>query len=142
MKILVDTNVILDVWLAREPYWKDSALLLARIERGQAVGYLCPTTITTLHYLGKKVLGEKPVRSLLNDLLEIFEVGTLTPTVFKKALDSKVVDFEDAVIEAVAIASHVDVIATRNLKDFRKSRIQAREPAQIIKEKAGGGAGG
>ncbi|MCC5834506.1 MAG: PIN domain-containing protein [Opitutales bacterium] len=128
---MVDTNVILDVWLAREPHWIESAQLVGQIEEGKLTGYLCPTTVTALHYLGKKVLGEKNARALLSELLDLFEVATLTPAIFRDALNSSIVDFEDAVIEAVSIATEVDLIATRNLKDFRKSRIEAKSPSQI-----------
>lgn len=132
MKVLLDTNVILDVWLAREPFWKDSATLLAKAETKEIEGWICPTTVTTLHYLGKKVLGEKNTRSLLDQLIAICKVGKLSRQTFKVALESDITDFEDAVIEAVCIASDVDLIATRNIGDFKKSKIPAREPSQIM----------
>jgi hypothetical protein len=50
---------------------------------------------------------------------------------FKAALESEITDFEDAVIEAVSIGSGVDMIATRNIGDFKKSKIPAKEPSQI-----------
>ena len=131
MRILLDTNVILDVWLAREPFWKDSAALLARAERKEIEGWICPTTITTLHYLGKKVLGEERTRSLLDQLITICRVGKMSRQTFKVALESEISDFEDAVIEAVSIGSDIDIIATRNVGDFKKSKIPAREPSQI-----------
>ena len=131
MRILLDTNVILDVWLAREPFWKDSAALLARAERKEIEGWICPTTITTLHYLGKKVLGEERTRSLLDQLITICRVGKMSRQTFKVALESEISDFEDAVIEAVSIGSDIDIIATRNVGDFKRSKIPAREPSQI-----------
>jgi len=131
MKVLFDTNVILDVWLAREPFWKDSAALLARAERKEIEGWISPTTITTLHYLGKKVLGEKKARALLEGLIHICQVGSMSTQTFKSALSSEITDFEDAVIEAVSIGSSVDLIATRNTKDFRNSRIPTKEPSQL-----------
>ncbi|MCZ6672304.1 MAG: PIN domain-containing protein [Verrucomicrobia bacterium] len=130
---MLDTNVILDVWLAREPYWRDAAQLVGSIERKEMEGFVCPTTITTLHYLGKKVLGEDRIRKLLANLLKIFQVGDISSQVFEQALESKIHDFEDAVIEAVSVGSGVDVIATRNTKDFKKSKIPAREPIQLRK---------
>lgn len=128
---MLDTNVILDVWLAREPFWRDSAHLLARVEKKEIEGWICPTTVTTLHYLGKKVLGEKRTRVLLESLLEISNLGVLSSRVFTSALASKVADFEDAVIEAVALHNAIDLIATRNTKDFRKSQVTAKEPSKI-----------
>lgn len=132
MRVMVDTNVILDVWLSREPYWKESARLIANIECRKLRGFLCPTSVTTLNYLGKKVLGEKHARELLKKLLNIFEIGVLSPEVFRQALESDVTDFEDAVIEAVSIANKVDIIASRDLKDFRKSKVPVMEPSQIL----------
>lgn len=129
MKVLIDTNVILDVWLARDPFWRDSAKLLAKIERKEINGVICPTTVTTLHYLGKKALGEEKARNLINSLLGITKVGKVSKESFRKALESEINDFEDAVIESVAIIEAVDYIATRNLKDFKKSRVDAKEPS-------------
>lgn len=132
MKVMLDTNVILDVWLAREPYWQDSAHLLAKAETKEIAGYVCPTTITTLHYLGKKVLGEEKTRELLVNLLSICTVGEISSKVFRRALESKVNDFEDAVIEAVSVGAGVDIIASRNTKDFKHSKVPSKEPSEII----------
>lgn len=129
---MIDTNVILDVWLAREPFWEDSANLLARVENKDFMGYVCPTTITTLHYLGKKALEEGKTRTLLKMLLKMCEVGQISSAVFELALASAVKDFEDAVVEAVAIHCGANVIATRNVKDFRNSAIPAKEPKHLL----------
>lgn len=131
MKVLLDTNVILDIWLAREPFWRDSAAVLAKAEKKEIEGWICPTTITTLHYLGKKVLGERKTRSLLDQLITICKVGKMSRQTFKIALASKISDFEDAVIEAVSIGNDIDLIATRNISDFKNSKIPAKEPFQI-----------
>ena len=132
MKVLLDTNVILDVLLAREPFWRDSAKLLGKVEGKEIQGVICPTTITTLHYLGKKVLGEKKARALLEDIIGICEIGEISKKSFSSALDSKVSDFEDAVVESVAHLMAVDYIATRNLKDFRRSKVEAQEPSFFL----------
>lgn len=131
MRVLLDTNVILDVWLAREPFWRDSASLLAKAETKKIEGWLCPTTITTLHYLGRKVLGEKKTRNLLKQLMQVCIVGKMSEETFSRALESKIPDFEDAVVESVSISCQVDVIATRNTSDFKRSRIPAKEPSEI-----------
>ena len=133
MKILLDTNVILDVWLAREPFWRDSAGLLGKVEGKEIHGIICPTTVTTLHYLAKKVLGEKRARELLGNLIGICEIGKISESTFTGALASEVRDFEDAVIESVAEEEGIRYIATRNIRDFKKSRVEAREPSEFLK---------
>ncbi len=131
MRVLLDTNVILDVWLAREPFWRDSASVLAKAETKKIEGWICPTTITTLHYLGRKIIGEKKTRELLKQLIKICKVGKMSKETFSRALESEVSDFEDAVIESVSIGCGIDVIATRNTSNFRKSQIPAKEPSEI-----------
>ena len=133
MKVLIDINVILDVWLVREPFWRDSASLIGKIEKKEIEGIVAPATITTLHCLGNKVLGEDKARQLLERLLVICKVGSISSKTFKQALKSKITDFEDAVIEAVSESSKVELIATRDIKDFRHSIIPAMEPSQILK---------
>jgi len=132
VNVLLDTNVVLDVWLAREPFWRDSAKLLAKVERKEIAGVICPTTVTTLYYLGTKAVGKQRARRLVHSLLEISKVGVVSKESLAQALNSEIKDFEDAVIEAVAMIEGVDFIATRNLKDFRKSRVDARDPAYFI----------
>lgn len=132
MRVLIDTNVILDVWLARKPFLADSARTLSAAESGQITGIVCSTTITTLHYLVKKLKGDATARRLLRDLLKICELGAVQRTEIECALASKIKDFEDAVIESVVIETESVIIATRNLSDFKKSRVRAMEPKQIV----------
>jgi predicted nucleic acid-binding protein len=131
VKVLIDTNVILDVWLAREPFLPDSARILSAAEKKRISGVICPTTVTTLHYLAKKELGESKARELLRSLLKICSVGALRRLEISDALQSKIDDFEDAVIEAVALNAGAEVIATRNVQDFKDSRVPAMEPNSI-----------
>jgi len=118
MKVMLDTNLIFDVWLAREPFWPDSTRLLARVEGGEIEGWICPTTVTTLHYLARKVLGETKARLRIEELLSPCQVGHMSATTFTSALASDLSDFGDAVIEAVSVHAHIDYIAERNPKGF------------------------
>ncbi len=131
MRVLIDTNVILDVWLARQPFLADSARILSAAEKKKISGVICPTTVTTLHYLVKKHRGEAKARELLKGLLRICSVGTFRRSEIDDALGSKIKDFEDAVIEAVALRTGSEIIATRNTEDFKSSRVPAREPHSI-----------
>lgn len=134
MKVLFDTNVILDVWLARPVFVDDSAYAMSMVERGVLTGFLCPTTITTLHYIAKKELGESAVRMHLKQLTRCFHMGILDAAGFELALESQVRDFEDAVLEAVAIKSGLDAIVTRNKKDFSGCRLMVFTPLELIRQ--------
>lgn len=131
MKVMIDTNVILDVWLARDPFLLDSARVLSAAEIREITGVICPTTITTLHYIVKKHRGENKARDLMGKLLKICSVGVFRKMEILDALGSKMSDFEDAVVESVALKVEADVIVTRNVADFKKSRIPVVEPAML-----------
>lgn len=89
MKVLIDANVVLDLWLLREPHWRDSAKLLALAETRQIEAWIYLATITTLHDLSRDVLGEETTRGLLESLLSIAQVGVLDSAVFTSALASE-----------------------------------------------------
>jgi predicted nucleic acid-binding protein len=132
MKVLIDTNIILDVWLQREPFWKASAKVVGLVENKDVVGVLSPTSITTLHYLGRKGIGEVGVRKLLKILLQLFEIGSLQKNDFSNSLGSKLKDFEDAVLESIALADGLDYIVTRNIKDFKGGKVRVLDPQEFI----------
>ena len=121
MKLLLDTNVVLDVLLARSPFAGESAKVMAAVETGRVQGFLCATTITTIHYLAAKAIGRKTAEKHIASLLRIFQIAPVTDVVLSSALNSKARDFEDAVLLESARAVSVDAIVTRNPSDFSKS---------------------
>ena len=67
-RALFDTNVVLDVLLNREPHAQASAQALALVERGEVQGFLCATTVTTVHSIAAKMLSANRARGLVHDL--------------------------------------------------------------------------
>ena len=133
MKILFDTNILLDVFLFRDPFYKNSAFLLGLAEQGKVEGWLCGTTVTTLYYLTSKALSRKTAKEHLNSLLKIFHVANINRTVLEKALESDFKDYEDAVLYQSALQANLNGIITRNKKDFTKSELPCYTPAQFLK---------
>ena len=133
MKVLFDTNVILDVMLLREPFLKSSALLLAEVERKNIEGFVCSTTVTTIHYLVEKTKNRKVALSQIESLLKIFQVTQVDKSCLESALNSKITDFEDAVLNESAYRERVDGIVTRNEKDFKQSKLTIYNPEELLK---------
>ena len=133
MKILFDTNVVLDVLMDREPFSNAAAELFATVEEGSGVGYLCATTLTTVYYLAEKTLGAKSAKQAIQKLLALFEVATVNRPVLETALQARFNDFEDAVVYAAALHAGVDVIVTRNEVDFKRSTIPVYSPLETEK---------
>ena len=133
MKVLLDTNIVLDVLMDRLPYSDDAVELFSRVEDGTVIGYLCATTITTVFYLAAKTVGTARAQEEIGKLLSLFEVAPVNRHVLESALVLDFNDFEDAVVHEAACHVGADAIVTRNQKDFKKSRISVYSSVEIIK---------
>jgi predicted nucleic acid-binding protein len=132
VKVLFDINVVLDVLLERKQWAEDSAKLLDAAERKEIAGYVAAHTITTAYYIVAKNKDTRTARAAVADLLRIFDVAPLGSADFSHALVLGMADFEDAVRVAAAARVGADFIATRNDKDFRKSPVKPRSPAELL----------
>lgn len=132
MRILFDTNIILDVLLLRKPFYTSGTFLLSEVEQGNIEGYLCPTTITTIGYLITKVKGADESKKLIKSLLNIFKLTELNKTIFETSCSHKIKDFEDAVLHESARFSNIEGIVTRNIKDYRHSSVKVYGPEELI----------
>jgi len=133
MKVLFDTNVLLDVFLEREPFFKASAQTIGLAEKGKIEGWVCGTTVTTIFYLLAKKLTANKATQYVRKMLKIFNVSNINRVVLENALDSNFKDFEDSVLYQSAIHTNLEAIVTRNQKDFVKSEIPVYDPAQFLK---------
>ena len=133
MKILLDTNIVLDVLMDRIPFADAAVELFSNVEDGTIMGYLCGTTITTVYYLASKAVGAPRARKELQKLLNIFEVAPVNRHVLESALVANFNDFEDAVIHEAACHVGAEAIVTRNQKDFKKSRISVYSSEEMAK---------
>lgn len=132
MRVLFDTNVIVDLLLNRMPFAEAAARLTARVERGTLAGVVSATTVTTVHYLVAKAAGRAAARKQLRTLLDLFEVAPVTRSVLEGAFDHKIQDYEDAVIHEAAREASADAIVTRDLRDFAKADLTVYGPAELL----------
>lgn len=133
MKILFDTNVILDVMLLRYPFFKAATLLLAEVENKNIEGYICSTTATTIYNLVSKVKGPSEAKQLIKGLLLIFNISKVDKTTLESALNSDFKDYEDSVLHESALRTGVQGIVTRNIKDFSNSKLTIFDPEELLK---------
>ena len=131
MKVLVDTNVILDVLQNRQPYAQAAVQLIARIERKEISGYVCATTITTIFYLAAKAVGIAAAHVQIKQLLVLFDVAQVDKTVLLNASQAGFSDFEDAVLHEAGRQVGVDCLVTRNIKDFKHATMPVYMPAEL-----------
>ncbi len=131
-KVTLDLNIILD-FLNKRKYHAEAAKVIDLCARKRISGYVCAHEITTLSYfLLKERRDTQKVKQILFGLLDIFSTLPVTGDVLCDALNSPVKDFEDAVIEVSSLAESVDYIITRNIPDFKTSRIKALTPEEYL----------
>jgi predicted nucleic acid-binding protein len=132
MKILIDTNIVLDHLLDRKPFSQAAGIIFSETERGRFETLIGGTTVTTVHYLVTKALGKKPGYTSIEQLLRLFEVAAINRTVLASALLLKFSDFEDAVLHEAAIHAGANAIVTRDIKGFHKATIPVYSSAEFV----------
>jgi predicted nucleic acid-binding protein len=132
VKILFDTNILLDVFLEREPFYDASFTTLSIAEQDFIEGWLSSTTVTTLYYLLQKGLSKKVADKHLKNLLKIFHVAPVNRAVLEDAIDEKFTDYEDSVLHQSAIHSGLDGILTKNQNDFKNSELPVYSPKELL----------
>ncbi len=133
MKILVDTNVIIDALTSREP-WNKSAEKIFLLGANHIVDmYITASSATDIYYIIRKHLHDtqaaKQVMGKLYSLMGILEVAG---TDCVEALASMITDYEDAVVEKVASRKNMEYIVTRNMKDYQNGSVQPISPENLI----------
>ncbi len=132
MKVLFDTNIILDVLLDRKPFSEHASYLMSRVERSEMNGFLCATTVTTIHYLLSKYLDKEKAIDSISSIMALFEVASVNRLVIENALKLKFSDFEDSIVHESARHAGAEYIITRNIKDFKKSKIPVYTPTEFL----------
>lgn len=133
MKILLDTNVIIDALTSREP-WNKSAEKIFLMGANHIVDmYITASSATDIYYLLRKFVkdtaGSKQIMSKLYSLIGILDV---TAANCVEALASPISDYEDAVVEKVAASKEMDYIVTRNINDYKEGTVKVILPDDFI----------
>lgn len=132
MRILIDTNIILDVLQKREPHYIDSSKVWKLCETKQAEGFVEVLSFANMMYVIRKELSPERIEEVLKGLLLIFSFANFTESDIKDAVAMRWNDFEDAVQAVTATRIKADYIITRNVDDFAKSRVQAITPTNFL----------
>ncbi len=133
MKIMCDTNVILDVLLEREPFAEDSYKILELCEEHKIDGFVSVSSVTNIFYLVRKYTHSTELAyKAVGKLLEIVKVCSVKNNDILIAFQKKAKDFEDCLVATCAKSIHCDYIATRNKRDFEGFGISVLAPTEIL----------
>ncbi|MFW5879336.1 MAG: PIN domain-containing protein [bacterium] len=122
-KVLIDINIILDILNKRDDH-ESAARIFDMCVKRSLKGFLCSHEITTLSYFMEKYKYPNDKRVyIINKILDVFSIIPATEKILRDSLQSGISDYEDAVIETSAKYEEVDMIITRNIKDFKESNL-------------------
>jgi predicted nucleic acid-binding protein len=132
MRVLLDTDVVLDVFLARAPFAKPAAELLDLNEQGLFEAYISGITPINIFYIARKAKSRADLRQAIGHLLRTVRVCPLDQSMLTTALTMPFADYEDAVQHASATAAGLDAIVTRNLDDYQNASLPVFTPADFL----------
>ena len=133
-KVLIDTDVILDFFFDRKPFSENASKILSLCESKEIVGFITPIIISNVYYLLRQTAKHERVIEKLTLLISFLEVSIVNKRVIIEALSSDFKDFEDALQNYSAEQNNeVDIIITRNIKDYKNSRLPVMLPDNYLK---------
>ncbi len=130
-RLLIDTNVLLDVVLDRKPWAEDATALLDAIARERARGYVASHTIPTLYYVVARER-TRAAATAAGDLLRLLTVVPLDNAGFQRALALNLKDFEDGAQAAACLEVGADCLVTRNPADYRGAPVTLRTAGEAV----------
>ena len=122
-QILLDTNIALDLLARRIPFYNDAAALFTLADKKIISLSISALSLANIHYVITKLKPEQEARKILRNLVILLQVLSLDDKILDLALNSDFNDFEDAIQYFTAIENDQDLIVTRNMSGFRKSKI-------------------
>ena len=134
MKLMVDLNVLLDVFQHREPHYDRSAQVLNEILEGRQSAYIPNHAIGTVYYLIAKYKDKVEADGAVDWMLSVFDVPVCGKDVFQRARKLEFNDFEDAVVAALAEQEGCDYVVTRNVRDYTNSPVPGLSPDNLLAE--------
>lgn len=133
-KILIDTNIVLDFALRREPFGEQAKDLILSFGNRNLKVYITASSVTDIYYILNKIKGQEFAINFLKNFISIVRVAGVDEEIITEALNSKMKDFEDAVQTETANFNDIDIIIIRDKKDYQNSGLQVFSPTEFINE--------
>ena len=134
MKILIDTNIVLDLLLERAPFVEPAIALFEQIEQDNLEGYIAATTITNIFYIIRKTEGREVAFAAIHRLLVGLQFCAVDRQTVETALSFGLKDFEDSIQLAYATLNQLNGIVTRDQKDFIGSNFPIYSPTELLSQ--------
>jgi predicted nucleic acid-binding protein len=132
MRVLVDTNIALEWFLQREPWFSDQSPFWQALEVERIFGSIPASAVTDVFYIARRLVGTTAALGVVRDCLAAFRVIAVTRSMLVQALALSGSDFQDNLQIICARTARLDAIVTRDREDFRGANIPSLTPAEAI----------
>lgn len=132
MRVFVDTDIILDLLLAREPFFSAATRLFLLLQDGEIEGYVSPLSFSNLFYVLRKATSGTEAITALRKLKLLTRVLSVDEQTIDLALASSFADFEDAIQYYAALPNEIDAIITRNKSDYKTAKIPVLNAEECV----------
>lgn len=133
MKVLIDTNVMIDAITKRDGASSFSADVIALCSSKMITGFAAPHSFSNMYYILRKEYSDKNRRIIINEYCKLLNIVSMNEDVINSALNNNnIKDFEDAIQYACAESVGADYIVTRNVKDYGRPAIRAITPEEFL----------
>lgn len=133
MKVLIDTNILIDYFIKREPFYKNAKEIITKCGQKEIEGYVAAHSVMNTYYTLRKDYSSNERRKILYNLCQSVNVVNIDETKIKNALlNADFKDMEDCLQAECAAACGAKYIITRNIKDFQTSKVTAILPEDFL----------
>ena len=132
MRVLLDTNVLLDVFLQRAPWVAEASAVWQANDQGRITAFVPATALTDIYYVARRLVGRQRARTAVRTCLDAFETCTVDRQALEHAFSLPGSDFEDNLQIACALLYRLDAIVTRDKQGFTGATIPALTPAELL----------
>ncbi len=134
MNALLDTDVVLDILLQRQPFVTDAAAIWLAHENGDFRAFISGITPVNVFYILRKATSIVTAQHAVRTLLDTVSICVIDAAVLQAACRSPIIDFEDAVQHESAVAGRLDAIVTRDLQHYRDASLPVYSPADFLRQ--------
>ena len=132
IKILIDQNVIIDL-LGKRGQHETAASLFGLCEKKAVKGYIAAhEAISIVAFLEENGVSSQKVEQILSGLFDLFTTSSVNEKIMKNAFNSNIKNYDQALLEQIAISEKIDYIVADDVAAFKKSKIKALTPAEIL----------
>jgi predicted nucleic acid-binding protein len=131
-RVFVDSDVILDLLLAREPFFPSAADLFLLIQESRVEGFTSPVVFANLFYILRQGMSASEAVTALRKLRLLLGILSVDEKTIDRGLASSFADFEDAIQYYTAVAHRLDAVVTRNKKDYKAAEIPVLDAAECV----------